>query len=243
MPFKIKNWKLALLAFLGVCFLSSLGLWQLSRAEQKKVLLASYDQRTQQTPLMSQQLDATADQRFYRTQLEGYFDNEHTFLLDNKTWHGKVGYEIYTLFYAKGLSTPLLVNRGFIPLGKSRDQLPPIKAITGNVTIIGMLNLPPTYVALGQIKESAKLTWPLRVQYIKPSDFALFLGHSIFPYIVIIDPSDNAAYTVEWQIVAMPPEKHLGYAVQWFALALTLLILFVVLNREPSNSRRKKLKP
>ncbi|MNN94970.1 hypothetical protein D3C81_2137010 [compost metagenome] len=36
-----------------------------------------------------------------------------------------------------------------------------------------------------------------------------------------------ASYLGDWPLVSMGPEKHLGYAVQWFALAATLLGLFV----------------
>lgn len=230
MPFTIKNGKLALLAFLFIAFFVSLGFWQLSRADQKKTLLASYANRTQQAPLHSPDLHTGTDLRFYRVELQGYFDNQHTLLLDNKTFHGRVGYEVYTPFKAIGLAEPILVDRGFVPLGKSRNSLPPIQAFSGPVTIKGLLTLPPAYVALGKIREPAPTSWPLRVQYIKGAELIPFLGYPLFPYIVTIEPGEPAAYSIEWQVVIMPPEKHIGYAVQWFALALTLLILFVVLN-------------
>jgi surfeit locus 1 family protein len=228
-----KLWLYRILALILIGILASLGYWQLSRAKQKEILLQSFEKRTAEAPLPTSVLQQkeSSDLRFYRTTLSGTFDNKHTFLLDNKTDHGKVGYEVYTSFKANGLATAILVDRGFVPIGKSRKELPSIKPIIGNVSILGMLNLPPNYVAFGQMQESSHLTSPLRIQFVSLSELSTLLGETFFPYILTITPEDPAAYHIQWQnFITMPPERHRGYAVQWFALALTLLILCVALN-------------
>jgi surfeit locus 1 family protein len=141
----IKNWKLALLALVFFCLFTSLGVWQVKRANQKKILLKSFAERTEHAPVSAQDLNQPKDWRFYRIQLSGCFDNNHTILLDNKTLDGKIGYEVYTPFQAKHLAMTVLIDRGFIPIGVNRQILPTIKAIEGEVTINGLLNLPPTY--------------------------------------------------------------------------------------------------
>lgn len=229
--FKIHNWKLALLACVFIGLFTWLGCWQLSRASQKQDLLQSFANRTTQEPVSAKNLNDVNDWRFYRAQLSGTFDNKHTFLLDNKTYKGKVGYEVYTPFHAHGMRSSILVNRGFIPVGVGRQVLPNIQPIEGDVTLIGMINLPPTYMALGKLIDPIKITWPLRVEFINLPDLANILKDKLFPYTLSMDPSDPRAYAITWQVVSMAPERHLGYAVQWFALALTLLILFVALNR------------
>ena len=230
MPIKIKNWKLAILALLFICLFTSLGFWQLSRAQQKTALLKSFGERTAHVPYTASELKQPQDWRFFRTTLEGTFDNQHTVLLDNKTSHGRIGYEVYTPFNANGLSAPILVDRGFIPMGATRGILPAIKAITSHATITGMLNRAPTYVAFGQINDSPQIAWPLRIEYVNLFELGKLMDHPLFSYVLSLTPDDPATYSIEWQIVTMGPERHLGYAVQWFALALTLLILFVVLN-------------
>jgi surfeit locus 1 family protein len=223
---------LLLLTFLFICLFTSLGFWQLSRAQQKKILLKSFAEKTK-TTLPVKNMNSTTDLRFYRAKLEGSFDNQHTFLLDNKIFHGKVGYAVYTPFNAKGLKAPILVNRGFVPMGVNRQTLPVINSIEGNVNFEGMLNLPPAYVSLGPILEPGSNHWPLRVEFINLEEMTQLMGvdHALFPYIISLEPTSQFAYPIEWQIVTMGPERHLGYAVQWFALALTLLILSVVLSR------------
>ena len=233
--FKIKNWKLSILALLFFSLFISLGVWQLARAAQKKQLLQAFAERTAQEPITADTLRQShrgnMDWRFFRAELSGRFDDEHTFLLDNKTFNGQVGYEVYTPFRAEGMNSLILIDRGFIPQGKSRKDLPEIKKNALPVTIQGLLNLPPTYVALGAMRESNKTHWPLRIEFINLDEIAKITQTPVFPYIFALKTNDPAAYATEWKAVIMGPEKHQGYAVQWFALALTLLILFVALNR------------
>jgi surfeit locus 1 family protein len=231
LTFRIRNWKLALLAVIFIGIFTTLGVWQLSRASQKQLLLKSFAQRISHHPFTAQNLSSLNDWRFYRVELTGYFDNEHTFLLDNTIYQGKIGYEVYTPFHAQNMRTILLVDRGFVPLGTTRSILPPIRDITETVTFIGMLNLPPLYMALGKMNETSQTTWPLRIEFIHLPEMSNLLNADIFPYVVNMDPHDTRAYPIEWRIVTMHPERHQGYAVQWFALALTLLVLFIALNR------------
>lgn len=233
--FKIKNFKLALLALCFITLFTSLGCWQLARAKQKELLLQTFHERTLHAPLSAKNISEINDWRFYRTILSGKFDTQHTFLLDNKIVNGQVGYEIYTPFMAEGLKSPILVDRGFIPLGASRNILPKINTSKDSQTLEGMLNLAPAYVAFGPMQESSS-TWPLRVEFINISQLNQLLNTTLFPYILTLQQNQPAAYAIEWQITSIPPERHRGYAVQWFALALTLLILFVALNRDRANA-------
>lgn len=225
--FRIVNWKLAIFAAVLICLLCYLGCWQLSRAEQKRQLIATFSQRTDTAPLSVDELVPNQDLRYYRATLRGQFDNDHTLLLDNKILNGKVGYEVYTPFHVIGLSSPILVDRGFIPLGQDRNTLPAISKIIGTLSLTGLLNLPPTYVSFGDMYEDKKLSYPLRVEYLD------LKKQNIFPYILMLKPKDPLAFETEWKaVVTMPPERHIGYAIQWFALALTLLILCVVANNK-----------
>jgi surfeit locus 1 family protein len=231
---KIKNWKLTILGLIVVSLLASLGYWQLSRWQQKTALLASFQSRTTHTPLTNTALQTPGDWRFYRATLTGTFDNKHTLLLDNKTYKKQVGYEVYTPFHMHGHNAILLVDRGFVPMGADRNILPTIKPITGNVTIKGMFNLPPTYVAFGGIIDSKKISWPLRIEFIQLPAIGKIINSTLYPYTLTLEPTSPYALStsaIEWNIFTVSPERHLGYAFQWFALALTLLVICVVLNR------------
>ncbi len=233
MLLRVKNWKLAFLALIIIAFLMRLGFWQLSRADQKTHMLNTYHARTVSAPLNPAVLNQAGDWQYYRTTLAGQFDNQHTFLLDNKIFKGQVGYEVFTPFLAAGITQPILVDRGFVPLTASRDKLPAIRDITGTQAITGMVNQPPGYVKYGPIKPDKTESWPMRIEYINLQEISPLMNTSLYRYIINLTPDDPSAYPIEWQIVALSPERHMGYAVQWFALALTLLILSVALNRSP----------
>jgi surfeit locus 1 family protein len=240
MMIKVKNWKLALLALVFITLFICLGFWQLSRAREKTDLLESFRERTQQPAVHTSDLNTPRDWRFYPVEMEGKFDNAHTFLLDNKTFNGKVGYEVYTPFKPKGLDMTILVDRGFIPLGVSREHLPAIpKTPKGSIKIKGILNTPPLYLAFGDFSENGKIQWPLRVEYISLAEFSKLTRSDFFPYIVSLTEDSPSALQVKWQIQTVDPNKNKGYAVQWFAFALTLLIISVVLNNRALKSKPK----
>ena len=55
----------------------------------------------------------------------GRFVDERTVYLDNKLRHGRPGYEVNAPLRLDG--TYVLVNRGWVPAGKSREVLPQIR--------------------------------------------------------------------------------------------------------------------
>ncbi|MFZ2315590.1 MAG: SURF1 family protein [Gammaproteobacteria bacterium] len=236
--FRIKNYTLAMLALCLFILLISLGSWQLSRASQKKILLQTFAARTAQAPLNIKDLDPKKDQRFYRLSVTGHFDNAHTILLDNKTFNRQVGYEVYTPFYPQHSNQPILVDRGFLPVANRRTQLPFIDDILGMVNITGLINKPPAYFALGKMLDAPTKRFPLRVEYININEVNQLVNQKFRPFVFNLASDSPYAYPLEWQIVIMSPEKHLGYAVQWFALALTLLVLFAVLNCSTQKHKR-----
>lgn len=231
----IKNWKGMLGAVFFASIFMSLGVWQLGRAHEKYKLIQSFEDRTKKAPLLTNELSKKQDQRFFKANLQGTFDNRHTLLLDNKIVEGKVGYEVYTPFHAVGLSAPILVDRGFLPMGKDRHHLPRINAIMGHTRLTGMLNEPPAYFSFGKMVDKEN-TWPLRVEYINLSQLSALFHTPLYPSILMIAPAHEASYQSNWRIVTLPPERHKGYALQWFALALTLLILSVILNHRSAKS-------
>lgn len=242
MMIKIRNWKLAIVSLILILLFISLGFWQLSRAQQKIALLKDFQERAASAPATAKDLSVPRDWRFRQLTLTGRFDEAHTLLLDNKIFNGKVGYEVYTPFLAKGMTAPILVDRGFIPLGVSRESLPAIPKVSTkkSVNIHGILNTPPLYYSFGGLSENGKTQWPLRVEYINLPEITKLLKAQFFPYVLSLNESSPGALQVKWQIVSMDPNKHKGYAVQWFALALTLLIISVVLNRAPSSEKPGK---
>lgn len=226
------------MTLLFVFLFISLGYWQLSRAEEKRKLWRDFLTRVEVPPKTAATIQGA--KQFHRVILTGRFDHDHTFLLDNKIFNHQVGYEVYTPFYVPDLKQTILVDRGFIPARQNREVpvIPVMPATLGQVTVSGLLDFPPRYIALGSMLASSQLHWPLRIEFINLSLLKHYLPNtfSLFPFILRLPKDHSTGFAIEWQIMSMPPEKHVAYAVQWFALALTLLILFVVFSvRRPNH--------
>jgi surfeit locus 1 family protein len=209
--------------------LAGLGYWQFQRAEQKRVLRANYEQRMVHSPLTLATLATVPDPQFYPLQVSGHFDNEHLFFLDNKIYQHRIGYEIVAPFIPSDGSTAVLVNRGWIAIGKNRQTLPIIPAIKDKITLTGLIDIPQLAFKLGANTENQQ-GWPRRIQSVIISDLAKQVGYSLRPFIMLQNSDEISPYPRAWTPINVTPTRHLGYALQWFALALALLIVYFVVN-------------
>lgn len=210
--------------------LCSLGLWQLGRGEQKQVLLES-----QNAAIQAQALDLNLDVRidsgalrYRQAYLSGHYDTAHQILIDNQMLDGKPGYLVLTPFRPDNSPVAVLVNRGWLPLGTSRQILPDLNIHSPVERILGRINrFPEPGIRLSGAEVPGE-TWPVRVQVIDTQRIAAKLGYPLADYQIELNPEQAEGYQRRWTVaVAIPPEKHRAYAVQWFGLALTLTALFI----------------
>lgn len=220
------RWLLTLLIVAGVTLLCRLGFWQLSRAEEKQQWLLQW--QTQQHAVLSQtDLNNTKpSMRYARVKLSGHFLNDRTVLLDNKTNKGQPGYHVLVPLQLDN-QILILVDRGFIPLPRSRKILPTILPILGETTIEGYLDFEYRNPFIGRSIETQIIDWPLRIQQLDWEHMSTLLGNPVFPMLVKFDTPNPLSFqlpvaTTEW----LTPDRHYGYACQWFLLALTLATLY-----------------
>jgi surfeit locus 1 family protein len=210
--------------------LLALGVWQLNRAEEKRVLISLKQQRqSTEILILSAALPDTPEAHLYKPiQAIGHYDTDHQYLLDNQVNKGRAGYFVLTPFKLKNENKAVLVNRGWLPLGKSRSGLPDIPVDSREITLNGRINRFPTVGLKLAGAEIPTDSWPAIVQVVDTQVLAKQLGYPLFGFQVELDKQADDGFTREWhETLAMTPEKHIGYAVQWFLLALTLTVLFV----------------
>ena len=222
----------SLITLVVFIILMSLGLWQLNRAELKlrtqQALLSSLEQS--EIEVVSP-LKANEEYRFRQTRFNGYFDTKHQYLLDNRVEKGRPGFLVITPFiYASGKAV-ILVNRGWLPLGKSRQDLPDITVIEKPQLIHGVIaDLPGKLPSFGINKVASDGLWPKVIRDVEIDQISLDLGYTTPPYLLQLKQGSLSAYAQNWQPVASGPEKNQSYAVQWFSMALVILILFFGMN-------------
>jgi surfeit locus 1 family protein len=215
-----------------VCLLPlliALGIWQLGRAEEKRVFLEQQKQGSASEVIgLPAAIEINGEMlRYKKVQVSGHYDQTHQFLLDNQISAGKAGYFVLTPFVVQGEAKAVLVNRGWVPLNNDRSILPNIQINSEQTVITGRINQFPGVGIKLAGAEIPSEGWPSIVQVVNPQILAKKLAYPLFPFQIELDKDLPEGYKREWHITAvMQPEQHLAYAIQWFALALTLTILF-----------------
>ena len=226
--------------------LISLGIWQLHRASDKRQLETQFERRHQAMLTLQDIANTTAlrDIAYRSIQVTGHYDNAHQLLIDNKIMNHRVGYEVLTPFIPYKSNKIIMVNRGWIPSTGQRDRLPPIKSSRGKQTIKGLIKLTPKKAFLVGKNVNFK-SWPALVQAIDKKQLFMLYHKPLYPFIILLSPQSPNGFVRKWRPIVITPEKHVAYAVQWFALALTLVIMYLVLNtkREDHDKPRKASNP
>ena len=218
--------------------LLALGAWQLSRADEKRELLALHEARRLAAPVTVDQLERRQDRAYVRVRLHGSFDAEHGLLLDNRIRGGQAGVEVLQPFYDQASGLWLLLNRGWLPW-PDRRMAPTFATPEGPLSLTAWAYVPLGEPFLLQQAQAAQ-GWPLLITQVEPQALWQRLGRAGLPQELRLEPGP-AAFQVDWPVVAMSPDKHLGYAVQWFALAAALLGLFIYFGLH--NARETRHEP
>lgn len=218
------------LTALGMALFVRLGFWQLDRAEQKQQLLAQYaaGQRTQ-IAITSENADTLA--RYQRISITGRYDPAHQILLDNMPSHaGRPGFRVLTPMQSS--AGWLLVDRGWLPLGATRAELPDVSVSAAERNITGTMDsLPRAGLTLESAPIEADAPWPRVLSFPTQADLERQLGHALIPGVLLLDPSHPDGYERIWEAhLGFQPQRHIGYAVQWFALAAAAAIIFVLVG-------------
>jgi len=215
------GWRMTAFTVLLLPIVLSLGSWQLERAEEKRQFENAYMDRI---GALARPPGASVEP-FERVRLEGEYEPERYFLLDNQTRDGAVGYGVVSSFLATD-GRRWLVNRGFLAGDRARRSLPEVTTPTGPVTLTGLvwpdLGLMPVFGDNGWPDG-----WPKQVQRMEVARMAALLPNAMVAEIRL-EPGQPGVFAAAEVALNMPASTHTGYAVQWFGLAAALSIGYVI---------------
>ena len=134
-----------------------------------------------------------------------------------------------------------------MPLGKSRAEPPSIPVAGDTREVHGRADhMPSPGIQMGT-KATLAPPYPVVAAFPSRDEIARLLHETSWTPatdLVLLDPGEPDGYVRHWSPPGFPPLRHIGYAVQWFALALTLLVIWVVTNlRRPDDGARKAGEP
>ncbi len=225
------GWALCALV-LATCF-ASLGNWQLGRARDKEALTEAVERAYNAVPIALAALSAQRPERPLRLVARGRFDATREVLLDNQAESGRAGVRVLTPFRSEGdPPAGLLVDRGWLPIDATtrkpaRVAAPP----AGLVEIRGLLTaLPGVGVRMGEASIDPGSSRPL-LNYLDQAALDAAFGPGLVAGLLRLDADLAGGFLRNYQPVpaAMPPARHRGYAFQWFALAVTVILTWLLL--------------
>ncbi len=227
------------LAIVLIIGLASLGRWQLRRADEKQRLYDAFDAGADATRVID--LKTAPLTRYQHVRARGSYDGSRQILIDNMSdAQGHAGYYVITPF-ALAAGGWLLVNRGWIPVGASRAQLPTLDVAADVRDIAGRADhLPTAGIQLGE-RTALRPPFPVVANFPNHDEIASALHETSWTAatdVVLLDAGQPDGYVRQWQPPGFPPLRNIAYAVQWFGLALALGIIYLVTNLQPVGNRK-----
>lgn len=221
------------LGAIGVTSLfTALGFWQIHRGDQKKQIVAAAEAQQKLPPLVLKNgvaIDMQATQ--YRTvSVQGKYAPQYTIYLDNKTYQGRPGYQILVPLQLTGSNAYVLVNRGWLEIGASRQQLPAVVTPATEVTVEGMVQIPNSNLSKFGGGNRSNAGWPALYRWVDILALAAETGLPLKPYIILQQSRDEGGLVHDWPLISDTPDKNYAYAMQWFTFASIVVLLWIKLN-------------
>jgi surfeit locus 1 family protein len=216
-----------LVAIAGIVMTALLGNWQLNRAAHKADLQTRLQQAARGPAVLIGRDPIDAGSLLYHpVEARGQFDAQRTVYIDNRVHQGTVGYLIASPLRLTRSDRYVLVERGWVAAGPDRKTLPTVVTPPGEVEIKGIATpANPPLFELSQQVQAGNLWQNLTVDRYRQR-----FGIDLQPIIIQQHNEVPDGLVRDWQPPSLGIERHRGYALQWFAMALAILILYVVLN-------------
>jgi surfeit locus 1 family protein len=215
------EWLPFVIGFALVVQFVALAGWQISRGLEKRAeqhLFSSDAGFTAWTPGMEVR-------PYQRLRVQGQFDPEHQFLLDNIILNSRYGYYVLTPLVLNAENDVLLVNRGWIE--KATTGVAPVlpEIDTATATVHGRAgSLPRAGYKMGAAVSPGS-AWPKLAVYPTLAEISAELGLTVQPFVLLLEPDDERGFVRHWVPEEMGPGRHFAYALQWFAMGGVLAAL------------------
>lgn len=234
MRFSVKKSEVLVFALFFILF-SSLGAWQLKRAEQKRTIENQINARSADTALILDgpiAWDAEKIQ-YQNIKVEGEFVPTGQILIDNMLVDSMPGYHVVTPLNIAGTDLHILVNRGWVAQGSSREQLPRVSLPEGLVSLQGVVRTPSALPFVESSPDPLSSTAAFNVWlYLDLEKYENESSLEMVPFAMLQNSHTGDGLLREWPAYKAKVAMHIGYAIQWFAFAVIVTVIFIGLGRK-----------
>lgn len=218
---------LTIVALAGLGLTVSACLWQYGRGQEKDRIAArmAIDAAGARFELGAQPVEE-ATVRFRRVSVRGEFLADALVLLDNQVRGTAPGYVVFMPLRIAGTSMHVLVKRGWLAAPQDRMLEPAVRTPSGEIAVEG-LALPPNskFLELSADTHAGRVWQNVTLERVAAATRLEFQPLILEQSSVLDDGLERA-----WPKPASGSAKHYGYAFQWGAMAVLIVIFYVVLH-------------
>lgn len=217
------SWKLRFFVFaalIAAAVFVRLGIWQLSRREERRARNALVSARLDSAAVDVAALPKdTARARFRRVRVTGSPDYDRELIYAARTHRGSPGVNLLTPVKLPGSDTAILLDRGWVYSGDGAT-VDERRWRDSDSTFVGYVEELPS------IGGAAYTNRPNVIARLSYDVVAKVLPYPVLPiYVIVLSDSADAADRIS-RLSAPPLDAgpHLSYAIQWFAFAAVALV-------------------
>ena len=206
-----------------IAFLTSLGFWQLDRANEKRAIEASIQKANTGIVELITDENRLLEKEYYQVRLKGQYQSNKQFIYDNQIVDQVSGYYVLTPFKLEGQPSSIIINRGFIPWNGDREKLADVSIEKTKSEIKVQISKPIKRIEL----KSSEIgnNFPVLIQAIEIDGLIVLSGVELTTVVGLLNASASDGFVRKWEPYTGSIEKHIGYAIQWFLMALVLAII------------------
>jgi surfeit locus 1 family protein len=214
-----------LAAAAGIALALAAAGWQFGRAHEKEALGARIELLAKDPPLRVAAAEVEARNVEWReVSARGRFEPRYAVFIDNRIRRGVPGYHVLMPLALEGGDRYVLVNRGWIAGTRERSRLPEVTTPAGTVEITGRAVTPSArFLELAPGTAEGKVWQNLTLERYRQA-----IPIPLQPFVILQESPLEDGLAREWDPPDLGIDKHYGYAFQWLALALTVLVFYLV---------------
>ena len=214
-----------------VLVLLALGTWQVQRLYWKEGLIAQRQAGlAAPTAPWAEAAGNPGAFLWHRVSARGRFLHDRELVLAARSMNGNPGYHIVTPFESAA-GPALLVDRGWVPLDRKDPAARTDGQVAGEVTVGGILRPGhrPSWLTPDNRPETNFWFW---VDLPAMARAAGLEGSAIADVYLEADATPNpGGFPIGGQTRTELPNDHLQYAITWYALAVALVVIYVLYHR------------
>ncbi len=238
--FRPRLWP-SLTTALALAVLVAMGNWQLERLQWKRSLIAEMTERMAgpAVALPPAPVDVAA-LRYRPIQLQGRFRHDRELYLEARTRKGRPGLHLVTPLVLDD-GRVVLVDRGWVPVERRRPETRPEGQVAGPVSLTATLWTGgwKGYDFLRPENDPAGNVW-VWMELPRMAESLRFggLDNVASGYYLVAGPAPNPGGLPIGRAPGVElANDHLGYAITWYALALVLLVIYLLHQSRPESEQ------